>query len=401
MTKETKSLRKMYLLSDTTVQKLKDLDDAEKEFTILDKRMKQILYNKKLPPTTKWMLYNNLLVKYNNLRRQMSNEYHTEYDRRRKYDSTAQTDYATAPRRLSDAVIEPFGRPTGTYNPFDANIKTNLPDFDKLDFSNDFEKQKHSEFFHNLAGDIHGVGDNEPATPSSSHRLSVASQASTRKKSVNPLRHHLMVEPSFIHDTTPDFDRTMLSDTPIEEEEEEQAEEEEKEPSPAPKKKRGREKKSVTIDLNDFSYSVHKDDEDDFREFAAEELTKYPMQTKLENWRFQQFKKRKNKEFKDLMEAEKSMVEEEKKREKRRRSEAQQDQQNEEIQTTEKAQRRKIEQREHWANANLSGIKRDSTSPVKKKVLRKQPSVAIKFPKTKSNVKQGGKGKIVRWYNMK
>lgn len=84
MAKETKLLRKMYLLSDASVQKLKELDDAEKEFTTLDHRMKKILYDKKLTGHTKWMLYNNLLEKYNNLRRKMSREYETTKDKRKK-----------------------------------------------------------------------------------------------------------------------------------------------------------------------------------------------------------------------------------------------------------------------------------------------------------------------------
>lgn len=127
MAKETKLLRKMYLLSDASVQKLKELDDAEKEFTTLDHRMKKILYDKKLTGHTKWMLYNNLLEKYNNLRRKMSREYETTKDKRKKIESNTQTETRV--------------------NPFDLNIRDNIPEFDEFGFSNGAENRNNKLSF--------------------------------------------------------------------------------------------------------------------------------------------------------------------------------------------------------------------------------------------------------------
>lgn len=291
MAKETKLLRKMYLLSDASVQKLKELDDAEKEFTTLDQRMKKILYNKKLTGHTKWLLYNNLLEKYNNLRRKMSQEYGKTKDSRKKIETDTQTEthqkQQAAPR----------------VNPFDMNIHDNIPDFDELDFSNEFENQNNSEFFNNLENRIIGEGELEPLSPNSSRRLSAFSVASASKKSTNPLRHHLMPDPTFIHDESYNFNNP--NNTIPEEELSGEIQ-------TTPKKKAVKPKNSVTLFLNNHNYSIHKDDEHDFREFAADEFKKYPMQDKLQDWRFQLFKKRKNEEFIKQMEAEKQLVENEK-----------------------------------------------------------------------------------------
>lgn len=48
MAKDSKALKKMYLLSESTFQKIKDIEDAERNFSTLDKAMKSVLYNNKI-----------------------------------------------------------------------------------------------------------------------------------------------------------------------------------------------------------------------------------------------------------------------------------------------------------------------------------------------------------------
>lgn len=125
MAKETKQLKKMYLLSEAAVERLKQLDEVEKEFTVLDKRMKKILYSKKLKGHTKWIMYNHLLQKYNELRRKMSNEYHKELNAKK----------SSTENKTMETQTNATSPPT---NPF-GNIYQ--PNFDDLEFENEFENQ--------------------------------------------------------------------------------------------------------------------------------------------------------------------------------------------------------------------------------------------------------------------
>lgn len=382
MAKETKLLRKMYLLSDASVQKLKELDDAEKEFTTLDHRMKKILYDKKLTGHTKWMLYNNLLEKYNNLRRKMSREYETTKDKRKKIESNTQTETRV--------------------NPFDLNIRDNIPEFDEFGFSNGAKNRNNNEFFNNLENKIDGEGELEPLSPTSNRRLSAFSVASTSKKSSNPIRHHLMQDPTF----TPDESYSLANpDNTIHEIESDE------ETPVLLKKKTHKPKNSVTLFINDHNYSIHKDDEDDFRDFAADEFKKYPMTEKLQDWRFQLFKKRKIKEFQEQMAAEKLMVDNEKKKAEKRKAEAEMAKLMDQNRREEEDNNREEEHIQHWSGASTTN--RKSKSPIKKRIKivvprikPQQPSMAEVFVKTKptravTRLQQKGKGKSVRWYHMR
>lgn len=69
--KEMQLLKKMYLLSEATIEKIKDVEDMERNFTTLDKAMKEVLYNKKLNDHEKLQYYKNFLDKYLHLRKQL------------------------------------------------------------------------------------------------------------------------------------------------------------------------------------------------------------------------------------------------------------------------------------------------------------------------------------------
>lgn len=392
MAKQTNMLRKMYLFSEGSVQKLKELDEAEKEFTELDKRMRKILYDKKLAGHTKWLLYNNLLQKYNNLRRKMSNAYNME--KAQLAEATDKSKKSISPEKSSVAQ-----------NPFDANIHDNIPDFQELDFSSEFEQRNNSEFFNNLEHRLSGNGELETLSPNSSRRLSAASTAAEARKSAIPFRHHLMNEPSFIRDDSRNLTNPNM--TILEEDSDIEAEIEHEK-----KKKKNERKNSVSLLINDHVYSIHKDDEDDFREFAAEEFTKYPEQDKLLNSRFQMYKKRKNKEFQDQLEAEKILVEAEKQKNKKRKEELEIQKKREENRKSANQKQLSEDQLAHWSGMDETvGTKKQKTQVTKavKKERLSQPSVANAYPKvknTRSNTRalaastQKGRGKNTRWFRM-
>lgn len=75
MTNQNKMLKKMFLLNETSFQKIKDIEDTERNFNALDKHMRAILYNKKLNDHEKLVQYTELLEKYLKLRKQLLTKY--------------------------------------------------------------------------------------------------------------------------------------------------------------------------------------------------------------------------------------------------------------------------------------------------------------------------------------
>lgn len=63
------ALQKMYLLSEPAFRKMKEDLDAEKFLDTLDKQLKSILYNNKLPSYIKWLKYKNVLNRYANFKK--------------------------------------------------------------------------------------------------------------------------------------------------------------------------------------------------------------------------------------------------------------------------------------------------------------------------------------------
>lgn len=395
----------MYLMSDAAVEKLKELDDAEKMFSVLDRQMKKVLYSKKLPPQTKWILYTNLLTKYDNLRRSMSQTYYAQKNNQKKISSETQT-------------------PTEQPNPFDRPNRTHIPDLDGLDYSNDFESRDNSHFFNVLENNILGEGEQEPLSPNSSRRLSAFSVASATKKSLVPMRHHLVPEPSWIGDETTPL--TNAEKTIIEEEEPIEIIE-----SPEKPKKKTKSKDSVSITIGDWVYTIHKDDLLDFKDFAYEEQLRYPHQDRLIDSRFQEWKKRNNREYRERMEAEEKMIAAEKEREKIRKKEEAAAAVAEKSRKDQEINQRNEEYLLHWTGADkIPSTSRKSISPepepktpVKKTKTatvkaKKQVSVARISPKIKSAREtrilarqalqnktrenlQDGKGMPLQWVSMK
>lgn len=68
---EKDTLQRMYLLTDPAYRKIKETIDGETHLSNLDKQLKSILYNKKLPPYKKWLQYHNLLVNVNIFKRML------------------------------------------------------------------------------------------------------------------------------------------------------------------------------------------------------------------------------------------------------------------------------------------------------------------------------------------
>lgn len=69
MTSDNRKFNKWYLMNETTFDKMKSMEDAEKNFSVLDKLMKTILYNKKMNIHEKYIRYTQLFEKYLKLRK--------------------------------------------------------------------------------------------------------------------------------------------------------------------------------------------------------------------------------------------------------------------------------------------------------------------------------------------
>lgn len=414
MSKESTNLRKMYLLSDSSMQRLKELDKIEKEFTELDKRMKKILYSKELNAHDKWILYNDVLGKYNELRRQMAADVKHKNKPTPKKNSTTmetQTDDHELPQQQRRASVP--------NNPFTENIRTNVPDINGLSFANEFENQNNDDFYQDLEYNLSDTGNLEPISPNSSRRLSAATFAI-------PLRYNLNNDPSWLNDsrvtnweTTPQRQLgpayymtprplgPTYFNTPIHTpsvprpifEADEEAEMTNAVAETLAPQKRAKEKTNLNITLYGNTYSINKDDEYDFREFAAESFGKSPHK-ELTDADFQKFKKRKMIEFKQRMEEEKQNVENERERVAQLVADGEQQPVSEgatqQVTVDEMTTPLQTPQRRRAAVAI-----RAIPSPRTMSHLR-QVSVSNIFQKTKGSNNQMGKGKkIKRWISLK
>lgn len=68
MAKELQQLKKYYLLTDESIKKLRETEAAENQFSVLDHRLKKILYNNRLTGYNKFVLYMDLFNKIYQLR---------------------------------------------------------------------------------------------------------------------------------------------------------------------------------------------------------------------------------------------------------------------------------------------------------------------------------------------
>lgn len=86
MLRDAKLLKKYYLLSPSSFEKMKEIEATERTFNVFEKAMHSLLYkNSKLNEHDKWMKYNELLNKYLNLRNRLISKYgETEKKTQRK-----------------------------------------------------------------------------------------------------------------------------------------------------------------------------------------------------------------------------------------------------------------------------------------------------------------------------
>lgn len=429
MSKENKLLRKYYLLTDASVKRLKEIEEAEKEFSILDRKMKQLLY-RKLPPYSKWQLYNSLLTKYDALRRQMYHKFGEKKVEKKTNEMEIQTDKIQTPAK-------------DTTNPFDDS---NAVEYNRLDFMNDFENRDNSRFYNSLETELNGRGELNSLTPNSSRRLTAASVASATKKSAVPMRHHLMAEPSWLHDDSRLADNTIFEEDGDDDDNDVANANNAPRPSTStaaqgeyvlappkrqysiagPGKDRTR-KNSLSLALDGVVYHVHRDDYEDFKEFAAERRKKSP-KTMLYEKEFLKWQKKKDTEFEQRMAQERQFIAKAAEIDTQRKQQKKDDQLAQLVakRRAEEEERRKEEDRAALfaeqeevapkSRNRRSGEHKPSTKGARKQkgkttVVNAQPSVAKIFVKTKSNTDrddraakrqaQRGDGKRIRWIRIK
>lgn len=71
MLTDKKKFEKWYLLNGMTFDRIKTMQDAETNFTVLDKSLKNILYNRKMSTHDKFVRYTQLFEKYLKLRKEL------------------------------------------------------------------------------------------------------------------------------------------------------------------------------------------------------------------------------------------------------------------------------------------------------------------------------------------
>lgn len=118
MARDSKLLKKMYLFNETTFQKIKDIEDTERNFNALDKEMHDILYSKKMNAHEKLTKYKQLLEKYIYLRKQLLTKYGNQDD---KLDQIKR-------KRNSSLRNSSFPENVDKNNPFESQLEnTNFP----------------------------------------------------------------------------------------------------------------------------------------------------------------------------------------------------------------------------------------------------------------------------------
>lgn len=196
MAKDSKLLKKMYLLSESTFQKIKDIEDTERNFTTLDRAMREILYNKKNNTHDKWQKYLNLLNKYIMLRKQLvarhgeTTDKKTEdktqkkvndHSKKNPFDDIDNTNFP----RLSDV----FNTDNTVVNPNNFQFNNTIPeepepgdktvDFSKLDIPETLPAS--TEQYYDADGDF---GDNVTLPPISATRAAKESLANNHDVSM-------------------------------------------------------------------------------------------------------------------------------------------------------------------------------------------------------------------------
>lgn len=470
MAKEVKQLRKYYLLTDESMKKLREIENIEKQFSAVDRRLKKILYNRRLSAHNKYLLYAELFNKLQQLRQNLQMKYNTpgkkpdeikviqaatepalqsvetpiltnEISRQPDLDQSltihrrAPTGNASLPlanrtvittdrlnvtspsqNRGSPQNITPglspvanaTSTPTRRRSPMmqyrDSNQSSDLndssitesenmntsssytgesdesfPEMDNLAINGPADEHKPRDPFWMSTIDwdkMDALGNLEPQTPQQQRRLSVAAMASASRKRAAQ-RTEYDEQDGAVGGNTDVANLTIVD-------------------APAPQQ---RNSELVTIPINGVDYNILVEDEDDFRDFAAEEVRRDPNILDISSSKFEAYKAQKDKEFKKRLRAEKKL----------KRKVAKRDQHENLANELEQAGRVKnLQQQEtnwnarHTAAAAASTPKaRNKTNKTPKSAKNKQRSMSEVFKKTKTTPtgKQTGSG--IRWVQLK
>lgn len=108
------TLQKMYLLTEPAFKKVKQEIDNEKYLSSLDKELKNVLYNQKLPNYKKWLKYKQILAQYFNFRKflEESKSYEDEINTKKilenqnRMDKHSSSIYQTNMEKLTSPIYQ-------------------------------------------------------------------------------------------------------------------------------------------------------------------------------------------------------------------------------------------------------------------------------------------------------
>lgn len=458
MSKQLNQLRKYHLMTEESMKKLREIEGAEKQFSAIDKRLKRILYNKQLTGYNKFILYSQLFDKFQQLRQEIkkkyimqsklpqaakttmtsndlatqtavtTNEMSTQAENGQNQlngvinttpiNETISNESATTTTPIADVLVnrspisqistptnfrrplqfsdETFFTPVANMaNPIASQLDAELPNMENLNITEQstiYDPKWISKLNWNV---IDEVGDLD-VTPQ--RRLSAKAIASASKKSAKQKAADSMYNENdgavggYSESTEDEQNLTILNPsmnrTPSE---------------------------YVTVKINEQYYQIPVHERDDFGEFAAEELSKWPNIKKLSNDRFTKWKKRKDKEQESRMREERELQRRVKQRE-------EQEKIAQELKEAESLENTQLKET-NWGAPFVEPTQRKGSTSTPKTPSRKassipkaktnnqeerdpdQPSVADLFKKQKqtSSRKQSGHGKMFkrRWIQLK
>lgn len=430
-------LRKYFLMTDESMAKIRALNDAEKRFSVLDHKLKKVLYDNKLSAYNKYFLYWQLFNKMQQFRQ----NFHKKYNQQATPNATSSTQTSVLNNVIStqtndslnnssinvsnipststptntsqssnertssinelqvnplmqyrdqsmvtdESLFEPAS--TSNENPVIRQLNYTLPNLDALNIADGQTKTTYDpKFLTTIDWDeVNDFGNIEPQTPAQQRRFSAAAMASGAKKKTNKTQPVYTEDDGALGLEDQNDPNLTVVYTP----------------------EHHRKLNYVTIPINGVEYSVPVDQKDDFSEFAAEMLARNANVEKLTDEDFQAFKNRKDAEFAKMLAEEKQLKE----RVQQREEQASLAQELEAAANV-KNSKRKINNWEaiHSAAAASSTPKPKKQKKTPNKVDTNQPSVSEMFKKTKNvstsvNNKQAGAGKKkmkkLRWVELK
>jgi len=110
-------MQRMIVMPPEIFNKFKDLIENDKNLNILDQKMKNVLYNKKLKPLQKWHLYRQNLIKYGINRRSAKKLPEKSPSFGKSFDATTQTKFVSK-RNAHTETISPKYQTANTQTNF-------------------------------------------------------------------------------------------------------------------------------------------------------------------------------------------------------------------------------------------------------------------------------------------